>query len=440
MADLPFLFDAVVFDLDGTLVATDRFWVDAARAGARRAFQELGIERAMPSAMEWMSLVGLPLAQGFDRLFADLPPTSRALVFQRCVEEENTALRAGQAALLPGVADTLASLRARGVRLGIASNCGADYLHTMMHELGLARWVEEGRCLDSPNVRSKSGMVADLLDTFGTRAAVMVGDRIGDRDAAWQNGLPHVHCARGFAQEGEQVECEAVIEDMSELVPRLERRAQWIGAALESLGFGAPSFASQRSSGPNGPRSLGVTGHSGSGKTLFARDVHRVLAARGVPASVVALGAFLKPEAQSAELASTAFVPADRALDHLVLAFDVEDLEQRVLGPHQRGERVDFDLGAQRITVEPGTVLVLEGLFLSHPRLRPHLDRIVHLAASDNLCLRRIAGRDARDAGPESLLRVRRHFLPTQRGFDELVDPARAADLVLDAENALGSP
>ena len=32
---------------------------------------------------------------------------------------------------------------------------------------------------------------------------------------------------------------------------------------------------------------------------------------------------------------------------------------------------------------------------------------------------------------------VRRHFLPTQRAFDELVPPARA-DLVLPADNALG--
>ena len=30
--------------------------------GARRAFAELGIERELPSAEEWMFLVGLPLA------------------------------------------------------------------------------------------------------------------------------------------------------------------------------------------------------------------------------------------------------------------------------------------------------------------------------------------------------------------------------------------
>src|SRR5690349_20809984 len=86
MSAQPFLFDAVLFDLDGTLVATDRFWVDAARAGARRAFEELGLERAMPTAAEWMGMVGLPLEQAFDALFTDLDPKARAHVFARCVQ------------------------------------------------------------------------------------------------------------------------------------------------------------------------------------------------------------------------------------------------------------------------------------------------------------------------------------------------------------------
>ena len=183
MSATPFLFDAVVFDLDGTLVATDRFWVDAARVGARRAFAELGLERPLPTAAEWMSLVGLPLAQGFARIFPDLPPAARTRVMAACEEEEHRALRAGGAALLPGVAETLDALAHRAVRIGIASNCGRDYLASMMDDLGLARWASEARCLDSQGVRTKSDMVADILARFGTRAAVMVGDRLGDRDA-----------------------------------------------------------------------------------------------------------------------------------------------------------------------------------------------------------------------------------------------------------------
>lgn len=428
MKDLPLLFDAVVFDLDGTLVATDRFWVDAARVGARRAFQELGLERELPSATEWMSLVGLPLAQGFDSLFGDLAPAQRKLVMDRCVEEETKALSAGRAALIPGVEPMLDLLKSRGVKLGIASNCGHAYLDSMMNELGLARWVDEARCLDSAGLRSKTAMVTDLLDVFDTRAAVMVGDRTGDRDAAWQNGLPHVHCARGFAVAGETVECEATIGDMGELVPRLERRAQWIADALKQLGF----------PGADGPRSIGITGHTGSGKTLIARDVERVLASFGRRAVVLALDDFQKPEVSAQDLTSTAFAPSDRPLELLRHAYDVEQLSSLVLDPHRAGSGVDVMLRTQKIVLAPSDVLVFHGPFLLHPDLRSRLDRVVHLEASDSVCLRRIAARDAKASGPEGLLRLRRSALPAQRGFDALVPPAATADLVLDGDNALG--
>jgi len=427
MARPPFLFDAVLFDLDGTLVATDRFWVEAARAGSRRAFEELGLEHAMPSAQDWMSIVGLGAEEGFARLFPELPPGQRAVIRARCEAEEQDALRSGAAALLPGVEEALTALRARGAKLGIASNCGQDYLDAMLHGLGLARLVDEARCLDSPGVRSKAGMLADLLDAFGTRAAVMVGDRRGDLDAASENGLPHVHLARGYAPGGEEVPAEASIEGIDELLPCLERRAAWVGGALDRLGLDA-----------DGPVALGITGHSGSGKTLFARDCGRVLRARGRAAAVVALDGFLKGGLTGEDLTSTAFWAVDRPLEHLEQAFDLQALAGEVLGPHARGERVSLRRGAAAIEVPAGAVLVLEGLFLLHPRLRDSLARVIHLDVSEAQSLRRVAGRDARRLGPESLLRVRRHHLPTQRAFDEKVPPREHADLVLDAESALG--
>lgn len=428
MPEPPLLFDAVLFDLDGTLVATDRFWVDAARAGAARAFEELGIERAMPSAEQWMSLVGLPLALGFERLFPDLDPDRRLLVRMRCEEEEARSLKAGGAALLPGVAETLTALRARGVRLGVASNCGRDYLDSMLGELGLARWIEEARCLDSPNVKSKSGMVADLLAAFDTRSAVMVGDRTGDRDAAWENGLPHVHTTRGFAQPEEEIQAEATIAGMDELVPRLARRGAWIAGTLDRLGLASAEP----------PRTIGVTGHSGSGKTLFARDAIRVLAARGVAAAAVALEDFLRDEGREVDVTRTQFVPRERAAPHVTEAYDLDDLIANVLEPHARGEAVSHARGGRRIEVPAGALLVLQGLFLLHPKLRPHLARVLYLSVGDTISLRRVAGREARTRGPERVLRVRRYELPTQRAFDEAFPPERDADLVLDAENALG--
>src|SRR5688572_30351376 len=267
-AEPPILFDAVVFDLDGTLVATERFWVEAARTGARRAFAELGLERELPPAEAWLSMVGLPLERGFELVFGDLAPRQRAVLMARCVEEEEAALRAGGGAWMDGARELLDELCARGVKLGIASNCGRGYLHSMLHGLGLDRWIDEARCLDSPGVLDKAGMVADLLETFGTRSAVMVGDRRGDADAAHQNGLPHVHLEGVITPRGEVVPCEARIASLGELAGVLSGRSRWIEGALRSIGAWGRDAA---------PVLLGVTGAPAAGKTLLARDLVREL-------------------------------------------------------------------------------------------------------------------------------------------------------------------
>ena len=428
----PFPFDAVLFDLDGTLLATDRFWIPAARIGARRAFAELGLEREIPSAEDWMSLVGLPLAEGFDMLFADLPPASRQLIMARCVEEEHFALESGSAALLPGVPEVLAQLAELGVPMGIASNCSQAYLDNAMNKVCLREFIAEGRCLDSPGVRNKADMIEDLLLTFGTRSAVMVGDRSGDRDAAWANGLPHVHLENGFAPRGEDVAAEACIADFGELLPRLRRRTRWIEGALVELGLAGAS---------GGPRSLGITGRSGAGKSLFGRDVQRLFAARGREAVLVSLDDFLRHDRPARTGAECP--PAETPLELLARVFRLPELFDGLLEPHARGRDVTLELdledgGTRRIELPARATLVLEGLYLLHPRLRTQLDRVLFLDVPDDLCLRRVAARELPLGNPEELERTRVRYLPAQARFDEACPPASRADLVLDARNPLG--
>ena len=69
-ADFPF--DAVLFDLDGTLLATDRFWIPAARVGARRAFEELGLDRDKCNVNGGAIALGHPLGATGTRLLLTL--------------------------------------------------------------------------------------------------------------------------------------------------------------------------------------------------------------------------------------------------------------------------------------------------------------------------------------------------------------------------------
>ncbi|MFT5048894.1 MAG: phosphoglycolate phosphatase-like HAD superfamily hydrolase [Chlamydiales bacterium] len=381
MAETPtgdFPFDAVLFDLDGTLVATDRFWPDAARAGALRAFEELGLEREIPSRRDWMGMVGYPLKEGFARVFDDLDDSARGIVLERCVEEEHRALRAGGAVLLPGAQAALEELRAQGVRVGIASNCGRSYLEAMLTGLGLERWVEESRCLDSPGVDNKADMIEDLLWTFNTRSAVMVGDRISDRDAAWANGLPHVHLARGFAEEGEVARCEAVIDGLDELLPRLRCRSAWVRDLVQRLELTSVS-------------SLALTGGPASGKTLLARDLARELDRGGRVSTVI--------EADGADEASLRAALARAS--------------------------------------ESGPMALLVGRCLRDPGLVGATDRTLVLEVSPEVARRRLAGRDGRSGAPDTYQRMVEAPLraESELGREALAGPGT---VLMRADNPLG--
>jgi uridine kinase len=309
------------------------------------------------------------------------------------------------------------------VRVGVASNCAQGYLDHMLDRLGMGRFVEEARCLDSPRVRSKADMIADLLEAFGTRSAVFVGDRATDRDAAWENGLPHVHCDFGFASAGEEVAAEGCIEDLGALAAVLAGREAWIAEALERAGC-LRALASA-----NAPIAIGVTGAPAAGKTLFARDAARVFRAHGVPAVAASLDAYPRPPDARGSAA-----PGPDG-DHLGFAFDLDRVARELLEPHAGGAHA---IPAAEPGAAPPDVLVLEGPFLLDPRLRPRLARVIALDVGEELVLRRAAARIPRGGDPDPLIRLHRHNLPAYRAFAERYPAARHADLVLDAANPLG--
>ncbi len=434
----PLLFDSVLFDLDGTLVATDRFWVQAARTGARRAFEELGIERDMPTRAAWLSVIGHSLADGFERLFGDLDEPVWRRILAACEEEEAALLAAGGAALMPGARSTLTEISVQGARIGIASNCAQSYLDHMLRELDLASFSDAAYCLDTAGIGNKADMIENLLHDFSTRSAVMVGDRAGDRDAAWANGLPHVHCAFGFAGGDEPVEAEGVIEDMGELLTVLDGRGAWIVDVLDRVGFLPPARDATDEPDPTddlgGPRVLGVTGTIGSGKSLWARDAARLLRARGCDAVAVSMEGFRYRQEKPAR-------PPEGPAEH----YDLERLERELFEPLAAGAQVRLTPeggldGMEGRFVGPDAIVVLEGPFLLDPRLQSRLDRSIALEVREDVFWRRLSGTVGRLEGLDALGELRSGILRDIETHAERYDPARLADLVVEASNPLGQP
>lgn len=189
----------VVFDIDGTLLATDAFWLDVGRRSVAAVYARHGVSRALPEDSRFLDAIGLPMDMFWDHV---LPAELRHLGAEVETEAESLeegAFASGLGALYPGARRLLESLHASGRRIALASNCSRRYLHAFIDAFALAPLLSAAKCADDPGIRSKADMLAEIFAETGTRDAVMVGDRDSDRHGALAHRIPFVLFTGGFA-------------------------------------------------------------------------------------------------------------------------------------------------------------------------------------------------------------------------------------------------
>lgn len=184
--------ELVVFDVDGTLHDTFRWWSPIIRAGLQRFCREQGIDARMPSDAEAEAVVGMKDAGVWAPFLPDAHKHRwqelRAVVLPMEVEEVSR----GVDYLFAGVRPLLVHLRAIGTKVALASNCRRTYMGAMQNGQGLAAISDWQFCLDSPGVQTKTDMLRLARETAAARRVVMVGDREPDHEAARALGWPFV--------------------------------------------------------------------------------------------------------------------------------------------------------------------------------------------------------------------------------------------------------
>ncbi|MCC7061882.1 MAG: HAD family hydrolase [Planctomycetes bacterium] len=184
--------ELVVFDVDGTLHDTFRWWAPIIRAGLQRFGEQHRIPVVMPSDAEAEAVVGMRDAG----VWAPFLPEAhkhrwnelRSVVLPMEVEEVSR----GVDYLFAGVRPLLLHLRRIGVKTALASNCRRTYMGAMQKGQGLADLTDWQFCLDSPGVDHKIDMLRIAKETAGAQRVVMVGDREPDHEAARALGWPFV--------------------------------------------------------------------------------------------------------------------------------------------------------------------------------------------------------------------------------------------------------
>ena len=202
-------FDAVVFDLDGTLVDSRVAIIDAVRAGVHEVIDAEGLPRPDIDDATFRAALGKPAREYF---LAILPETLGHLaerVKEAATRHEVEALASGHGRLYDGVLPALDSLRSAGLRLASVSNAQAPYFRAALTHTGLAGRFDHTECheelpADSPRPFKLTLLrrALDALDVAPSRT-LMVGDRAEDLQAGREAGCGTLAIPFGFGSDEE---------------------------------------------------------------------------------------------------------------------------------------------------------------------------------------------------------------------------------------------
>jgi phosphoglycolate phosphatase len=183
-------YDALIFDLDGTL------W-DAAAAstyGWNLALREMGL--ASRVTLEGIrSVSGLPFFRCVEVLLPELRPVPLGLL-EALDRGERAGVEKIAGVLYEGVAEGIPRL-AGAYRLFMVSNCPDWYLDKFLQMTGFETYLNGYDC-NGLSGKGKPEMLSGLRQRHELARPVYVGDTQGDREAAAQAGMDFAFASYGF--------------------------------------------------------------------------------------------------------------------------------------------------------------------------------------------------------------------------------------------------
>ncbi|HEX2985389.1 MAG TPA: HAD family hydrolase [Caproiciproducens sp.] len=198
----------IVFDLDGTLNQTENYVVPAMRL----ALYQLGVKKF--SEQDILDTIGARDEDTIVKFFGDKAPEYEEKFFKkvdRYVEDNLHLYRPYY-----GVEKMLQTLRERGYSLAICSNASRNYITKTIHRLQIESYFDYLQELVAG--MTKADTLGLLLNRVKPEAALMVGDRYFDRDAAAVNHIPFVGCSFGYGKFQELEGADYLIRSPMELL------------------------------------------------------------------------------------------------------------------------------------------------------------------------------------------------------------------------------
>lgn len=186
------MFDAVVFDLDGTLWDAS----EACSVGWNKGLCSLGLEKSI-TAEDIKGVTGKPTVECVHILFPEESRQYANLLSELCKHEEE-AIRTIGGHIYEWVHETLGLLSKR-CALFLVSNCKDWYLDAFFEFSGMGIHFKDSDCHGKSDM-GKEAMLSRLKKTYDLKNPLYVGDTRGDEQSARVAEYGFVYARYGFGQ------------------------------------------------------------------------------------------------------------------------------------------------------------------------------------------------------------------------------------------------
>ena len=193
-------YDYVIFDFDGTVVDTG----EGILKSLQYSFKEMG--REVPDLNDLKKFIGPPIYYSYTTFYG--VSEEEVGMYIKKYRERYKEKGIYECALYDGMVELLDGLRAKGIKIGIASSKPMHLIYSVADYLKITDKFDAivGVKIDDSNHSSKTQLILDAMTEMGATdksKVLMVGDRMFDLDGAAGAGVDSCGAIWGYGSEEE---------------------------------------------------------------------------------------------------------------------------------------------------------------------------------------------------------------------------------------------